>query len=225
MSASCSTSADLCFLSRSEKGLSIHECVSHACVLSLFLSLPCSVTCLRRPVIWFPGARPQTLQQTIRAATRQHCLNCYEIRWTPAAANPMSLKPGDEQLVCRLLKLSWHFRQWLLHVDKSRPSGGGGRGEEEQANCWCHVSVSKALSRAHLSEFILRGGRQPRSGTEVGVPPGWTSPLTPPVLPPPPYLPPGPAVSLRRKWMVTTARTQIHSGLSVGICPLRKEQK
>lgn len=53
----------------------------------------------------------------------------------------------------------------------------------------------KALSRAHLSEFILRGGRQPRSGTEVGVPPGWTSPLTPPALPPPPHLPPGPAVS------------------------------
>lgn len=169
-SASCSTSADLCFLSRSEKGLSIHECVSHACVLSLFLSLPCSVPCLRRPVIWFPGAQPQTLQQTIHASTRQHCLNCYEIRWTPAAANPMSPKPGGEQLVCRLLKLSWHFRQWLLHIDKSRPSGAGGRGEEEQANCWCHVSVSK-----HSAEPICQS-----LSCEVedsrGLGPRWGSP-------------------------------------------------
>lgn len=48
--------------------------------------------------------------------------------------------------VCRLLKLSWHFRQWLLHIDKSPPrryrgQSGERRGEEHQCNCWYHVSV------------------------------------------------------------------------------------
>lgn len=52
MSASCSTSADLCFLSRAKKGPLVHERVSHACVLSPIPLWRSSAPSLR-PVIWF----------------------------------------------------------------------------------------------------------------------------------------------------------------------------
>lgn len=159
MSASCSTSADLCFLSRAKKVRSVHERVSHACVHSLVTALA-----LQRLVseacnlMQDPAAHDTDLHHQRR---RRRCVTLTKSLRCNSSVQSVPPTPP--------LTWSWHFRQWLLYIDKGPGRPGKGKRVEHQCNCWYHTSVQKTLSRIHLSVFICHvGGCRPGGG--VGVP-------------------------------------------------------
>lgn len=102
----------------------------------------------------------QILYSTASGVPQGSLSNSYETRCPPYAP-PLpcckSLVTVDRRwtAVCRLLNLSWHFLQWLLHIDKSLLRGLG-EGRWEQWGTSIIAGITWACCKTHLPESICQ---------------------------------------------------------------------